>query len=204
MTSLLLASASPARAATLRAAGIDPLIEVSHVDEDAALAAHGPLSVAASVQVLAEAKARAVAAARPQVDLILGCDSMFELDGVALGKPGTAQVAARRWRDMRGRTGTLHTGHFLIASSGATRAGGARTEVTFADVTDAEIDAYVATGEPLGVAGGFTIDGLGGAFITGVAGDHHAVVGLSLPLLRAMVRDLGHSWPSLWNRAGAQ
>jgi len=202
VTSLLLASASPARAATLRAAGIEPTIVVSDVDEPAALAEarkNGPLSVAESVQVLAEAKARAVAAEHPgRADITLGCDSLLELDGEGLGKPESAHVARERWRRMRGRTGTLHTGHFAITSDGRSAAAGASTEVSFADISDEEIDAYVATGEPLKVAGAFTIDGLGGPFITRIRGDHHAVVGLSLPVLRTMLAGLGFSWPSLW------
>lgn len=200
--SLLLASASPARAATLRAAGIEPLIEVAGVDEPAVLAAaaaHGPLSVAESVAVLAEAKARAVASThRGSADIILGCDSMLEFDGEGLGKPHTPEIARERWLRMRGGTGTLHTGHHVITSAGRTAAATASTVVTFADVTDAEIDAYIATGEPLQVAGAFTIDSLGGAFITRIEGDHHAVVGLSLPLLRVMLADLGFAWPALW------
>lgn len=203
VTSLILASASPARAATLRAAGIEPIIKVSDVDETAVLAGarkNGPLSVAESVQVLAEAKAWAVARAHPQAaEIILGCDSMLELDGEGLGKPHSAQVARERWRRMRGRTGVLHTGHFVVAPNGTTAAKSASTEVTFADITDEEIEAYIATGEPLEVAGAFTIDSLGGPFITKVDGDHHAVVGLSLPTLRVMLLELGFSWPSLWN-----
>jgi len=204
VTSLLLASASPARAATLRAAGIEPIIVVSDVDEPAALAEaakNGPLTVAESVQVLAEAKARAVAAEHPgRADITLGCDSLLELDGEGLGKPESARVARERWRRMRGRTGTLHTGHFAITSGGRTAGASASTEVTFAHVSDEEIDAYVATGEPLKVAGAFTIDGLGGPFITKIRGDHHAVVGLSLPVLRTLLASLGVSWPSLWNQ----
>lgn len=205
MTSLLLASASPARAATLRAAGIDPLIEVADIDEDATLAAAGAgLDVAQSVLLLAEAKAQAVAAAHPgAADLILGCDSMLELEGQALGKPHDTDVARQRWRAMRGRTGTLHTGHAVITRDGRSASAIASTEVTFAHVSDEEIEAYLATGEPLHVAGAFTIDGYGGAFITEIRGDHHAVVGLSLPLLRRMLGDLGYFWPSLWRGAGA-
>ena len=218
---LVLASASPARLATLRAAGIEPEVLVSDVDEDAVLAraslARGhALTVPEQVAVLAEAKASAVVARRradgprPAGDagdaggsrdagLVLGGDSLLELDGTAHGKPGTPAVARERWRAMRGRTGTLHTGHHLLdLATGRSASGVASTLVRFADVTDAEIDAYVATGEPLAVAGAFTIDGLGGAFVEGVDGDHHAVVGLSLPLLRRLVRDLGHDYPSLW------
>lgn len=202
MTTLLLASASPARAATLRSAGIEPIIHVADVDEDALLSAaqaNGPLPVPQAVQILAEAKARAVARAHPAAaDVVLGCDSMLELDGEGLGKPHTPEVARQRWSRMRGRTGTLHTGHFVIDHRGRTASACASTEVTFANITDAEIDAYIATGEPLEVAGAFTIDALGGAFVTGIKGDHHAVVGLSLPSLRLLLADLGYSWPSLW------
>lgn len=203
MTSLLLASASPARAATLRSAGIEPIIHVADVDEHALLEtaqADGPLPVSRSVQILAEAKARAVARAHPGVaDVVLGCDSMLELDGEGLGKPHTPEVARQRWLRMRGRTGILHTGHFIIDRDGRTAEACASTEVSFANITDAEIEAYIATGEPLKVAGAFTIDSLGGAFISGIKGDHHAVVGLSLPSLRLLLSDLGYSWPSLWH-----
>lgn len=209
MTTLLLASASPARLATLRAAGIEPLVQVSDVDEDTVLAAAqaaaspaGSLTVGQQVAVLASAKARDVAArASQRTDLVLGCDSLLELDGVGYGKPATAQRAITRWRTMRGRTGSLHTGHHLIdLASGEQRAAVSTTEVTFAEVTDSEIAAYVASGEPQLVAGAFTIDGIGGAFIRGIRGDHHGVVGLSLPLLRDLVRALGIDYPTLWRR----
>ncbi|MPV48801.1 MULTISPECIES: nucleoside triphosphate pyrophosphatase [unclassified Pseudactinotalea] len=210
MTSLLLASASPARAATLRAAGVEPLIRVSHVDEDAALAdaraERGPLTVAESVAVLAEAKARSVATdpGAPAAQVVLGCDSLLEFDGEGLGKPHRAEVARERWQRMRGRSGVLHTGHVLLTADGREAAGVSHTEVDFAEVTDAEIDAYIATGEPLRVAGAFTLDGLGGAFVSGVRGDHHGVVGLSLPLLRTLLAGLGIGWTSLWaHRTGA-
>lgn len=204
VTSLILASASPARAATLRSAGIEPIIKVSDVDEPAVLAharKNGTLTVTESVQVLAEAKARAVATTHPEgADLIVGCDSMLELDGEGLGKPDTADVARERWHRMRGRTGTLHTGHFVITADGRTASACASTDVEFADLTSDEIDAYIATGEPLKVAGAFTIDSLGGAFVTGIRGDHHAVVGLSLPVLRTLLNGLGIRWTDLWNR----
>jgi septum formation protein len=184
----VLASASPARRATLWAAGVEPEVFVSHVDEDALSAPTVPGLVA----VLAEAKARAVAGRLDGAALVLGCDSLLELDGAAAGKPGSAAEAVQRWRRMRGRTGRLHTGHFLIdTASGLSRGAVATATVRFGEPSDAEIDAYVATGEPLAVAGGFTIDGLGGWFIDGVDGDHHTVVGLSLPLLRRMLGELG-------------
>lgn len=202
---LVLASASPARRATLRAAGIEPEVVVSDVDEAAALtgataAAGRELTVAEQVALLAAAKAEAVAARlAPGPGLVLGCDSLLELDGVAHGKPGTPEVARERWRTMRGRSGTLYTGQCLRdLATGRSVSGVAATEVDFGVVDDREIDAYVATGEPLAVAGAFTIDGLGGAFIDGVRGDHHAVIGVSLPLLRRLVGDLGYHYPDLW------
>jgi septum formation protein len=130
--------------------------------------------------------------------LVLGCDSVLELEGAALGKPADASEARARWRSMRGRAGVLHTGHALRAGD-RVAAATASTIVHFADLTDEEVDAYVATGEPLHVAGAFTIDGLGGAFVTGIEGDHHNVVGVSLPLLRELVAELGHQWTSLWS-----
>lgn len=152
----------------------------------------------------AAATTSAAPAGRDDRRLVLGCDSLLELDGRAYGKPATAQVATERWRTMRGRTGALRTGHVLIdLASGRREAGVSTTTVTFADLDDDEIAAYVATGEPNAVAGAFTIDGYGGAFVTGVAGDHHGVVGLSLPLLRDLVRNLGHAYPDLWRGAAA-
>src|SRR5699024_9959820 len=193
---LVLASASPARAALLRGAGIEPVIHVSHVDEEAELAAHAPSTVAASVQVLARAKARAVAAELapampPAGPLVLGCDSLLEFQGQGLGKPHTPERAIQRWRRIRGRSGELHTGHHLCA--GGRQSGGvSSTRVHFAEVTDAEIEAYVATDEPLHLAGAFTIAGYGGAFITGIEGDHDGVIGLSLPLLRELLPQVGY------------
>ena len=214
MTTLLLASASPARLSTLRSAGIDPLVAVSAVDEPAVLAAaaaeaassgRGELPAAEQVLVLARAKARDVLTTAPaaaQADLVLGCDSMLEIDdgtgAEVVGKPADAADAVARWRRMRGRSAELHTGHWLVGGGqevGATSS----TVVHFADLSDAEIDAYVATGEPLRVAGAFTIDGLGGPFVTGIEGDHHGVVGLSLPLLRDLLGRLGVTVPDLWS-----
>jgi septum formation protein len=194
---LVLASASPARLATLRSAGIDPQVIVSGVDESR-LDGLPPAELALQ---LAELKCAAVATRDdlPDEALVLGCDSVLELDGAALGKPASAADAIERWRAMRGRSGVLHTGHCLReAASGRVAAATASTTVHFADVSDAEIAAYVATGEPLWVAGAFTIDGLGGAFVTGIEGDHHNVVGVSLPLLRDLVAELGHEWTGLW------
>jgi septum formation protein len=192
--SLVLASASPARLKTLRAAGIEPEVLVSGVDEEAVTAA-SPAELAGT---LADLKARAVAVRRDS-GLVVGCDSVLELDGEAYGKPADAAEAERRWRGMRGRSGVLHTGHCVVdAASGARAHAVASTTVHFADVSDEEIRAYVATGEPLRVAGAFTVDGLGGAFVESIDGDYHNVVGLSLPLLRRLLGELGILWTDLW------
>src|SRR5690606_29454764 len=151
--------------------------------------------------LLARAKAEAVAAELDGDHLVLGCDSVLELDGRVHGKPADAAEAIARWQAMRGRTGVLHTGHWLVddrdEGSGGTLGATAETVVHFADLTDDEIEAYVATGEPLRVAGAFTIDGLGAPFVRGIEGDHTNVVGLSLPLLRELLRDLGVRWSAL-------
>ena len=194
---LILASASPARLATLRSAGIEPIVIVSGVDEDQ-VDGLPPAEVALQ---LAELKAASVAGRDegPADALVLGCDSVLELDGESLGKPADAGEAVLRWQAMRGRTSVLHTGHSLHdRATGNIAAATASTTVHFADLTDDEITAYVATGEPLHVAGAFTVDGLGGAFVTGIEGDHHNVVGVSLPLVRELVAELGHSWTELW------
>ncbi len=198
MPTLVLASASPARLATLRNAGLDPTVIVSGVDESQA---DGLPPFEMALQ-LAELKCAAVAGREevPDDALVLGCDSVLELAGEALGKPTDAADAVRRWQAMRGGSGVLYTGHCLRdTATGRVAAATASTSVSFADITDAEIDAYVATGEPLHVAGAFTVDGLGGAFVTGIDGDHHNVVGVSLPLLRDLVAELGHSWTDLWD-----
>ena len=226
---LVLASASPARRATLIAAGITPLVRVSTVDEDAVLAAlpggrafSGTATTPADeVSALAAAKCLDVceALARNSPDLpdgepvlVVGCDSMLEIDGQMLGKPHTPEVARERIAAMRRTTATLWTGHCaaILAPASSAQDGDTRvvtasvtrsasTLVHFGDISDAEIDAYVATGEPLHVAGSFTVDGLGGPFIEGVTGDYHSVVGISLPLLRAMATELGVFWPDLWD-----
>jgi septum formation protein len=196
---LVLASASPARLATLRSAGIEPTVIVSGVDESQ-VDGLPPAEVALQ---LAELKCAAVAGRDdlPPESLVLGCDSVLELDGEVLGKPHDPDEASRRWHAMRGRSGVLHTGHCITdTATGHTAAATASTTVHFADVTDDEIAAYVATGEPLHVAGAFTVDGFGGAFVTGIEGDHHNVVGVSLPLVRELTAELGHSWTALWAR----
>lgn len=183
----VLASASPARLATLRSAGLDPEVVVSGIDESVIRAD----AARELVQLLADAKLAAVAEQIPQPAFVLACDSMLEFDGAPLGKPGSPDAAVQRWRAMRGRSGILHTGHALRGPSGTGRCT-VSTTVHFADVTDAEIDRYVTTGEPLNVAGAFTIDGLGGWFVERIDGDHHNVVGVSLPTVRALVRAQGH------------
>ena len=199
---LVLASASPARLSTLRGAGLEPVVIVSGVDESQ-LDGLPPVELALQ---LAELKAAAVAARDdlPAGALVLGCDSVLDLDGLALGKPLDHDDAVRRWQAMRGRSGVLRTGHCLHdTDTGRVAAATASTLVHFAELTDAEIEAYVATGEPLQVAGAFTVDGLGGAFVTGIEGDHHNVVGVSLPLVRELVAELGHSWTALWHPPAA-
>jgi septum formation protein len=192
---LVLASQSPARLATLRSAGLDPEVVVSGVDESS-VTTDDPEQL--SVE-LARLKAQAVAERLDGDALVVGCDSVLELDGQVHGKPGTAEEATRRWRAMRGRSGVLHTGHCVIdTNTGRTVARAARTVVHFAALDDEEIAAYVATGEPLGVAGAFTIDGVGGAYVTGLEGDPHTVVGIGLPLLREIMADLGIPWHRLW------
>lgn len=182
----MLASASPARLKLLRQAGLEPEVVVSGVDESSV--SGPPYDVALT---LAVRKATAVAAGTDDA-LVLGCDSVLDLDGEALGKPSDAKDAISRWQRMRGRSGALLTGHCLIDTrTGRSTAEVAATTVHFADVSDTEIEAYVATGEPLAVAGAFTIDGLGGPYVTAVDGDPHNVVGLSLPLLRHLLRDVG-------------
>lgn len=252
-TRVVLASKSPARRATLVAAGITPEVIVSHVDEPAVLAAlpggrafsGGSTTPADEVLALATAKCRAVAegleqgrigfpsgqvseAAGPRGAagpsgaatasarrlVVVGCDSMLELDARMLGKPHLPDVARERIREMRNRSALLWTGHYAVvleqkASHGQSVPGGweaigqvgasASTTVHFGEMSDAEIDAYVDSGEPLKVAGSFTVDGLGGPFITGIEGDYHSVVGLSLPLLRTMLNEVGVFWPDLWD-----
>lgn len=208
---LVLASASPARTTLLKQAGIKHTVLVSSVDEDAATAAAGQPTPAVTALLLARAKAEAVAALpETAAALVLGCDSVFEFDGEAYGKPHLADVAKQRILAMSGRSGVLHTGHWLVDNRSTGEGAGeepgqgtgqgalASATVHFATMTSAEIDAYVATGEPLEVAGSFTIDSLGGAFITRVDGDPHAVVGLSVSTLRELLINSGVSITELW------
>ena len=209
-----LASTSPARLALLRQAGIEPLTQAPDVDEDAVRAAAeaergAKLPADELVVLLGTAKARAVAAQlrreQPGFEgLVIGGDSMFAIDGTVYGKPHTAERARERWHAMRGRTGILHSGHAAIllrtGEEPAEVVAHAEASVTFAaDVSDAEIEAYIASGEPLNVAGAFTVDSLGGPFITRVEGDPSTVVGMSLSTLRQMARTLGVTWTDLWN-----
>jgi septum formation protein len=194
VTELVLASASPARLALLRGAGLDPKVIVSGVDESGFSAA----TPAELVAVLAQAKASAVAA-RVGRGLVIGCDSMLDLDGRARGKPKSAADAAALWREMSGRTGTLVTGHCVIdAGTGRQAAAVAATEVRFGTPSDGEIAAYVDSGEPLTVAGAFTLGGRGGWFVDGIDGDHGNVIGISLPLLRRLLAELGVAVTALW------
>ena len=201
---LILASASPARLATLRSAGLSPEVLVSGVDETAVTASSVPDLVIRLARLKAETAAARVDHDQ-QTTIVIGCDSLLELDGTAYGKPGSPAEAIDRWHRMRGSSGVLHTGHHVVlrrAGQQRSDSAVASTTVHFADLTDAEITAYVATGEPLAVAGAFTIDGLGGAFVSGIEGDHHNVVGISLPLLRILLAELGVAWSSLWNQQG--
>ncbi|TPW73538.1 nucleoside triphosphate pyrophosphatase [Schumannella sp. 10F1B-5-1] len=214
---LFLASTSPARLATLNAAGIEPIAIAPGVDEEAAVAEReerdGPLAPADMVQLLARLKAEAVVRAVEEAleglgegdALVFGGDSAFAFDGTIYGKPHLPERARERWLAYRGRHGVLHSGHWLILvrEGRVVDAVGepSSAEVHFAaDLSEAEIDAYVATGEPLKVAGAFTIDARGAAFIDRIVGDPSTVVGLSIPLLRRLAGRLGVAWPELWNR----
>ncbi|MEU8139568.1 Maf family protein [Streptodolium elevatio] len=192
---LILASASPARLNLLRDAGLVPEVRVSGVDEDA-LTAATPAELAL---VLAEAKARVVADACADGELVIGCDSVLELDGQALGKPASPEEATARWHAMRGRSGVLRTGHCVIDTlKGRQASATASTVVRFGTPSDAEVAAYVASGEPLHVAGAFTLDGRSAPFVDGIDGDPGNVIGLSLPLLRTLLADLDTAITDLW------
>ncbi|WP_045822287.1 Maf family protein [Williamsia herbipolensis] len=207
---VVLGSASPARLRVLRAAGLDPRVMVSHVDEDAVVAELGPDTAPSTVVTrLAEAKADAVA--RMLVDstdvppdaLVIGCDSMLLLDGRLSGKPHTADVARAHWRSVRGRSAELMTGHCVLRVEAGSVTARAResssTVVRFSDADDATIDTYVASAEPLEVAGGFTLDGLGGWLIDGIDGDPSSVIGIGLPLVRRLLGEVGVAVADLWS-----
>ena len=202
---VVLASASSARTRLLSDAGIAHRIQVSSVDEDAVVAAQGWTSAFDVAGGLAIAKARDVAASVGPDTLVIGCDSVFDIDGDIHGKPASAQQARERWDRMRGRDGVLYTGHHVIdTSTGEERSRVASSTVYFASPSDEEIDAYIATGEPLRVAGGVTIDSLGAPFIARIDGDHSNVMGLSIPTLRLMLLDLGIPWHHLWSTDQSQ
>jgi septum formation protein len=191
---LVLASGSAGRLGVLRGAGIDPEVVVSGVDET--VGEH--LDTATLVGVLAERKASAVAALRPDA-LVLGCDTMLDLDGHAFGKPASPERARQMWARLSGREGSLYTGHCLIEPSGGRRVRGVgRTVVRFGSPSDAEVAAYVASGEPMTVAGGFTIDGFAAPFVESIDGNAGNVIGLCMPLLRQMLADLGLAITDLW------
>ena len=205
--SIVLASASPARKKLLLAAGVEPSIVVSGVDEDAVTAAaretYGELAPEDVALVLARAKAEDVAG---QIEhaIVVGCDSVLELDGEVHSKPADAAEAVERWSRMSGRSGVLHTGHWVVdmrepgaGGTGATLGATASTTVHFARVDAAEVEAYVATGEPLRVAGAFTLDGLGAPFVSGIEGDPSNVVGVSVPLVRELLGEMGVPWFAL-------
>ncbi|WP_426302657.1 Maf family protein [Arthrobacter sp. R-11] len=218
MTRLILASQSPARTKLLTEAGIRHEVLVSDVDEDAVQARYGVTDPHDTALLLARAKAEAVAAL-PEAEgaLVIGCDSVFEFDGEAHGKPYTAEVAKERMLRMSGSSGVLHTGHWLVDcretaadvedgesadGTGATLGAVSSAEVHFTPMSEAEVDAYIATGEPLHCAGSFTIDGLGGAFIRKVDGDPHAVVGLSVSTLRELLGQAQVGITELWASDG--
>ncbi|GAA2040967.1 Maf family protein [Agromyces tropicus] len=208
---LYLASTSPARRQLLRQAGVEPVLVAPGVDEEAAVAEHeaehGPLAPHELVQLLAQRKAEAIVGrdvdGAPIDGLILGGDSAFLVDGTLHGKPHRPEVARERWTRQNGRSGVLWSGHWVIDHRGGAVRGAvgrpASAVVEFAELDDAEIDAYIASGEPLAVAGSFTVDSLGGPFIRSVSGDPSTVVGLSLSTLRDLVRELGAGWIDLWD-----
>jgi septum formation protein len=196
MPKVVLASQSTSRRRLLEGAGITPIVIVSHVDEETEF--FNAMSPADMVIALAVTKAHTV---REQIDfpaIIIGCDSTFEVDGVSFGKPGTPEIAKERALAISGRSGLLHTGHCIIDTvQGREIADRVTTKVTFSEMSNLEIDDYIASGEPLQVAGGFTLDGFGSPFIPVIEGDYTNVVGLSMPFLRSAMLQLGYSWPQV-------
>lgn len=167
------------------------------VDEEALVETLAPVSAEELTLLLARAKAEAVAD-KTDLPLILGCDSALEFEGTVYGKPLVEDIAIERWKLMRGKSGTLHSGHYLLDSRGVGVGLCTKTKVFFADLSDQEIERYVATGEPLAVAGAFTIDSIGGSYIEKIEGDYHTVVGLSLVGLRRLMNELGYNYQDFW------
>lgn len=200
---VVLASASPARLGVLRAAGLDPFVQVSDVDEDALLAELADRPAADQVLALARAKADAVAGSVNDADaVVIGCDSMLLIDGALRGKSADAEQARNQWKQMSGRPGDLLTGHAVRLVRGgrivAAAAAVGSTVVRMGTPSEAELEAYLATGEPLRVAGALTIDGFGGWFVDGIDGDAGNVLGISLPLTRRLLADVGVAVTDLW------
>ncbi|OMC40164.1 septum formation inhibitor Maf [Mycobacterium sp. GA-1841] len=206
MTRVVLGSASTGRLGVLRQAGLDPLVVVSGVDEDAVIASLADAAPERVVSALAAAKADEVLTRLPAAVaadcVVIGCDSMLFLDGRLCGKPGDVETARRQWQTMAGRTAHLYTGHAVLAVRGGSVTDRVVdtgiTAVQFGSPTEADLQAYLHSGEPLGVAGGFTLDGLGGWFVDRIEGDPSNVIGLSLPLLRRMLADARLSVAQLW------
>jgi septum formation protein len=196
MPKVVLASQSTSRRRLLEGAGITPTVMVSHVDEETEF--FNAMTPADMVIALAVTKAHTV---REQIDfpaIIIGCDSTFDVDGISFGKPGTPEIAKQRALAISGRSGLLHTGHCIIDTvQGREIADRVTTKVTFSEMSNLEIDDYIASGEPLQVAGGFTLDGFGSPFIPVIEGDYTNVVGLSMPFLRSAMSQLGYSWPEV-------
>jgi septum formation protein len=197
---LILASQSTARLNVLRSAGVEPVVRVSGVDEDALVESLRNPTPEETVVALSAAKAEAIE--HDDECVVIGCDSMLLFEGELVGKPGTADVARERWRRVAGKSGVLITGHTVLLVAGGEivdRASAAEsTVVRFGTPSDEELEAYIATGEPLHVAGGFTIDGRGGWFIDGIDGDHSSVIGISLPITRRLLGQVGVSVSTLW------
>ena len=196
MPRIVLASQSSSRRRLLEDAGLRPTIVMSHVDEDTDF--FNAMSPKDMVIALAIAKAHTVRELIDYPAIIIGCDSTFDVDGVAFGKPGTAEIARERAKKMSGRSGILHTGHCIVdTEKGVEIADRVSTKVTFSKMSDAEIEDYIASEEPLHVAGGFTLDGFGSPFIPIIEGDYTNVVGISMPFLRSAMAQLGYSWPQV-------
>ncbi|MBI3429087.1 MAG: septum formation inhibitor Maf [Actinobacteria bacterium] len=200
MPAIILASASPSRKRLLEAAGIKPTIVVSNVDEEDSI--YESMSPREMVIALAIVKAHTVREIVSSPSLVIACDSTFEFEGASLGKPLTPEVARERSRRLSGKSGLLHTGHCVIDTEREVEISAvATTKVNFSELTDLEIEDYVASGEPLGVAGGFTLDGLSSAFISSIEGDYTNVIGLSIPLLRKITTELGYAWHDVTNQS---